>query len=392
MTVAAAYPFIEVTVDTSALQPIAQSSPGVLAVVGATAAGAAGGTAAPNTPTLVSTLDDADTLFSSVTNGVAASNPLHDALVLALLQDPKPSTLYGVRVDGGNVAAALASLDAADDVTFVVLAATTDIGGPASGGNPPTGLTALKEHVENVSADGNLRVGVAMVDPSHAKSPTYAADVLAAAEPLRSSTSRMIVVAARGSGDDAAVAAAAAIAGLPPDASIVLKQVRGISIPLTQQYGPSEIRALSEGGIVPIIDPALIVGTSLHFADGRCFTSDDSILFVDIRRFIDNLIRLLQAGLIALVGDARITKSGLTLLRARIEGILGPLQRSGSLDSFDVQIPVLDILSRPEASWSAADQATVTQARANRTVSAHLTVELGPAASKFEIILSPTFA
>jgi hypothetical protein len=34
----------------------------------------------------------------------------------------------------------------------------------------------------------------------------------------------------------------------------------------------------------------------------------------------------------------------------------------------------------------------VTEARANRTVSAHLTVELGPAASKFEIVLSPTFA
>ena len=52
-------------------------------------------------------------------------------------------------------------------------------GGPASGGNPPTGLTALKEHVENLSADGNLRIGVAMIDPKHAKSPTYAADVLA---------------------------------------------------------------------------------------------------------------------------------------------------------------------------------------------------------------------
>jgi hypothetical protein len=143
MTVAAAYPYIEVTVDTSALQPIAQRSPGVLAVVGVTPAGSAGGAAAPNTPTLVTTLDDADTLFSRVTGGVAASNPLHDALVLALLQDPKPSTLYGVRMDGGNVAAALASLDAADDVTFVALAATTDVGGAAAGGNAPTGLTAL---------------------------------------------------------------------------------------------------------------------------------------------------------------------------------------------------------------------------------------------------------
>ena len=43
MTVVAAYPYIEVTVDTSALQPVAQRSPGVLAVVGATAAGSSRG-------------------------------------------------------------------------------------------------------------------------------------------------------------------------------------------------------------------------------------------------------------------------------------------------------------------------------------------------------------
>ena len=38
-TVAAAFPFIEVSIDTSALQPTAQRSPGVIAVVGASTAG-----------------------------------------------------------------------------------------------------------------------------------------------------------------------------------------------------------------------------------------------------------------------------------------------------------------------------------------------------------------
>ena len=104
------------------------------------------------------------------------------------------------------------------------------------------------------------------------------------------------------------------------------------------------------------------------------------------------MTRRLQAGLIGLVGDTRITKSGLTLLRARIEGILGPLQRNGSLDGFEVQIPVLDILSRPEASWSPADKALVTEARTNRVVSAHVVAVLGPDAHKFEIVLAPTFA
>src|SRR5215470_647326 len=124
MPVTAAFPFIEIRIDTSALQPVAQRSPGVLAVVGTTPAGADGGAVAVNTPTVVSTPAEVHTLFSKVTGGTAASNPLHDALLLALQQDPRPSTVYGVRVGGDAVAAALASLDAADDVTFVVLAGT----------------------------------------------------------------------------------------------------------------------------------------------------------------------------------------------------------------------------------------------------------------------------
>ena len=55
----AAYPFIEVKIDTSGLQPVAERSPGVVAVVGKTATGAAGGTADTNKPYVVETLDQA---------------------------------------------------------------------------------------------------------------------------------------------------------------------------------------------------------------------------------------------------------------------------------------------------------------------------------------------
>jgi len=65
-TVPAAYPFIEVRIDTSALQPVAARSPGVIAIVGQTPAGADGGTAEVNKPQLVSTLDDAAELFAKV--------------------------------------------------------------------------------------------------------------------------------------------------------------------------------------------------------------------------------------------------------------------------------------------------------------------------------------
>jgi len=390
MAVAAAFPFVEVNIDTSALQPVAQRSPGVLAIVGQTAAGADGGAAAPDVPTLVSTLDDAGTLFSKVTNGVAAANPLYTALRTALLQNPRPSKLYGVRV-GTAVATALASLEAADDVTFVALAATTDVGQASSGGSAATGLTALKEHVESLSLDGSKRIGVAMVDPATPKSPTYVADVVAAVSGLRSSTSRMVLVAARGATGDAAVAAASAIAGYPPHISIVLKKVRGLSIPVAQQYSPSEIIGLSEAGIVPLIDPALIVGESLHFADGRCFTSSDDLLFVDLVRTLDDIDFRLKAGLIGLVGDARITRSGLTLLKTRIEGILGPLQRGSVIDGFAIQIPALDVLSLPETAWSPADRTIVTESRANRAVDVFVTVTYGPATHRIKVTLAPTF-
>jgi hypothetical protein len=389
-TVAAAFPFVEVTIDTSALQPVAQRSPGVLAIVGTTASGANGGAAAPNVPTVVSTLDDAATLFSKVTNGVAAQNPLYSALQLALLQNPRPSKLYGVRA-GADVAPALAALEAADDVTFVVLAATTDVGKAAAGADPATGLTALKNHVENMSAGGNKRIGVGMIDPAKVKTATYVADTVAAVESLRSSTSRMVLVAARGATQDAAVAAAAAIAGYAPSISIVLKQVNGVILPIAQQYGPSEITGLSEAGILPLIDPALIVGESVHFADGRCFTSSADLLFVDLVRTLDDIDFRLKAGLIGLVGDARITKSGLTLLKTRIEGILGPLQRAAVIDAFSMQIPALDVLSLPETAWSPADREIVNESRANRSVDVFVSITYGPATHRIKVTLAPTF-
>jgi hypothetical protein len=387
-TVPAAFPFVEVNIDTSALQPVAQRSPGVLAIVGST--GANPGTAAENTPTPVSTLDEAATLFTTINGGVPAENPLYSALKLAMLQTPQPSKFYGVR-EGGDLVAALASLDAADDVTFVVLAGTTTVGTAATNAAPATGLHALKAHAEDMTLVGNKRIGVAMIDPSVARSATYVTDTVGAAESLRSPISRMVLVAARGAAEDAAVAAAAAIAGHPPSMSIVLKRVNGVTLPLRQQYSPGEITGLSEAGIIPLIDPALIVGSSIHFADGRCFTSADDLLFVDLVRTLDDIDFRLKAGLIGLVGDARITKSGLTALRTQIEGILGPLQRTAVIDMFTIHIPALDVLSVPDTTWTEADKSLIKDSRTNRAVDAYVTITYGPATHRIKVTLAPTF-
>jgi hypothetical protein len=389
--VAAAYPFIEVRIDTSALRPVAQRAPGVIAVVGKTPNGAGGGAVAANTPMVVATRDDAATFFSKVGDNGPAATTLFSSLELALLQDPRPSKIYGVRVSGDDYAAALASLEGVDDVTFVALARETAVGEAATGNAPASGLMALKAHVENVSGQGNKRLGVAMVDPATSRSPSYPATVLAAVDKLKSDYSRMVLVAGRGADGDLATAAMAAMAALPPHISLVLKRVRGVKIPPEQQFSPGEITALSEGYVNPVIDPALILGTSLHFADGRCFTSDDELLFVDTIRTLDDIDFRLKAGLIGSVGDARITRAGLTQLRIKTEGILGVLKRAAVIEDFEVRIEVLDILDMPESAWTPAERELVETARANRSLGMLVTVTYGPAVHRLLVTLAPKF-
>jgi hypothetical protein len=183
----------------------------------------------------------------------------------------------------------------------------------------------------------------------------------------------------------------AAVAGLAPSTSIVLKRVRGISVATADQYSPTEIKALSEFGIVPIIQPALIVGGGFFFAEGRLFTSDANLLFVDIVRTLDDIDFRLKAGLIGAVGDARITKPGLVALKTRVDGIMGPLKRAATIDDYTIDIPVLNILSIPESSWTATERSLVTSARANRTIDVFVSVTYGPAVHVLLITLLPRF-
>ncbi|MDZ8258035.1 hypothetical protein [Nostoc sp. ChiQUE01b] len=388
-TIPAAFPFIEVKIDTSALTPVAQRSPGVIAIVGKSAAGSA----AVNKPFAIDTLDQAAELFATKNpDGTVTESTLYSSLKIAMLQDPKPSKIYGVKVDTDNYAAALASLEAADDVTFVSLANEVRVNIPGAGGGAATdALKALKDHVETMSAQGQKRIGVAMVDPATAKSNTYVDDIKNAVASLKSSSSRMVMIAARKATVDAATAAMSAIAGYDPQISMVLKKVRGFSMSVESQYSPSEIKGLSEAGIIPIIDPALIVGESLHLAEGRCFTTDADLTYIDIVRVLDDIDFRLKAGLIGAVGDARITKAGMTLLKTRVEGILGPLVRNNVIVNFAIDIPVLNILSVPETAWNATDRAIVQTARTNRVVDMSVSVTYGPAVHRLLVKLAPTF-
>jgi hypothetical protein len=391
-----AFPYVDVVIDTNALVPTAQRSPGVVAVVG----NADGATAPASTPLVITGHADAMSLFGKG----AAPTPLVNSLDLVLAQDPQPSVIYGVRTPAAdNYAAALAGLEAADDVTFVCLAGETSVGTATTGTTDATGLHALAEHVENMSNAGNRRMAVAMIDPEIARTATYVHDVLDAAGygSLTSASGRMILVAARGATTDptvtpgpvadAAAAATGAIAGYAPSTSVVLKQVRGFTIPINQQYVPAEVTGLSAAGAIPLIDPALIPGTGLYLADGGTFSSDAARNYVDIVRVLDDIEFRLRAGLIGTVGDARITKAGLTAVRVRVEAILGPLQLGAVIDDFSVSIPLLAILALPESTRSAIDEAQVVNARQTRRVSVLVSITYGPAVHRLNVTLAPQF-
>jgi hypothetical protein len=381
-----AYPFITVTVDTRGLVPVAQATPGVVAVVGDAEAGASAPAATP-----IAITDHQSALANFTKNG--QPNALTRSLDTVLAQDPLPTTVYGVATPGaGEYAEALAGLDAADDVAFVCLAGETGVGTATTANAAATQLTALKEHVEQMSAAGHQRMAVAMVDPTIARSATYAGEVLAAYADLRSDDGRMILVAARGATTDAAAAAMGTIAGYPPATSMVLKQVRAVTMPLTSQYTPAEITELAGGGMIPLIDPALIPGTGLFFADAGTFSSDAARNYIDIVRFLDDISFRLRAGLIGTVGDARITKAGLTALRVRIEGILGPFAQAGVIENPVVTFPLLAILSTDEGSRSADDAGQLATARATRQVTARIRFSYASVVQQIDLTLTPTFA
>lgn len=378
MTVTAEYPYIRVSIDTRGLQPAATRAFGNVAVVGS----AGGfGTATANIPVQVGSEAEARTLFANVDGSGAIANdgadagPLYHAVRTVLLQDPAPSRVYAVATDdsGGapGYAAALAALAAAP-VQFVSLAGEHDAGR----------LGALKSHVESASADGNRRIGVAAVDPDLTvpDGQTFAEAADAAYNALKSDSSRMVLAAARVSpagGQPAADVAAAvmgAMAGYRPHVSILMKQVRGVPVPLHRQFTGTEIKALAERFMLPLIDPELVPGEGIFLGSGRAYTTDTSRLYVDVVRVLDDIEFRLKAGLIGTIGNVRIDRLGMQALGSRIDGILGPLVTGRVIAGYSTNIPLLPVLEQEEAERSPGAAATLTTARTSRVVEVFLSV------------------
>ncbi|MFG3497643.1 hypothetical protein [Streptomyces sp. NPDC047928] len=393
---AAEFPFIKVRINTSGMRPQARRAVGDIAVVGS--AGAFG-TATANVPLQIGSVSEAREQFATQNDkGEFVGGPLYHAVRTALLQDPAPSRVFAVKTAdepaaGGapdsppvpGYAAALAVV-AALPVQLVCLAGETDVGR----------LEELKKHVEEVSAAGGARMGVAMVDPAlvPASGKTFAQAADETYRPLKSDTSRMILVAARVAKQegkptaDVAAAVTGAIAGHPPHSSVLMKPVNEVRIPLGSQFTGTEIHALTQKFIIPVIDPELIPGEGLYLGSGRCYTTRTERLYVDVVRVLDHIEFLLKAGLIGSIGETRIDRLGMQALRSRIDGILSPLVTSGVITAFTIDIPLLPILEAEEAARTPGQVTTLTTARTERTVEVLLSVTYAGAVHFLDVNLA----
>ncbi|TMV00051.1 hypothetical protein [Streptomyces sp. DASNCL29] len=360
------------------MQPLARRAVGNVAIIGSTSGF---GSAKPNVPLQIGSEAEARQHFATLQDGAVAdegrsAGPLYHAVRTALLQNPGPSRVYAIPTadvaEAPGYGAAL-TVAAALPVQLVCLAGEV---GPAP-------LELLKDHVDEVSAMGSARMGVAMVDPELAvpENKTFAQAANDAYTNLKTASSRMILVAARVAAgphgepaSDVAAAVTGAIAGFPPHTSVLMKQIREVRIPLEKQFSGTEIKDLAEAFIIPVIDPELIPGEGLFLGSGRCYTTDPQRLYVDVIRVLDHIEFVLKAGLIGSIGDTRIDRLGMQALRSRVNGLLSPLLGAGIITDYTIDIPLLPILEAEEAQRSPGQETVLGDARTERRVEVLLSV------------------
>lgn len=378
-THSAAFPFVSVDVDTSALARTAARSPGVVAVVGESSLDAAH----DEVPTQISTIAEAAAKFDG---------KLLESLVTVMTQRRRPERVYAVQTAGGNANHYGSALDAilgVDDITGVALAKETRV----------AQLKKLRDHVQTAQSDGNKRIGYAMVDPAFAEAD-YPTKANAKYASLKGDLARMVLVAARlATTDDdppevpdVAAATMSIVHGHAPHISALLKPLNGFKIPLEAQFTKTEIEQLSSLGINPVIDPQLMPGEGLHLAEGRLYSTNSELLYIDTVRTLDDIEFRLRAGLMGMIGDARITRVGLTKVKNRIAGILERLVRASVITRFAIEIPVLEALLIPADGRSPGDDQLITEARSQRVVVIGIEVVYGPAVHRIDVTLHPSFA
>ncbi|HRC85720.1 MAG TPA: hypothetical protein PK413_08940, partial [Thermoanaerobaculia bacterium] len=236
-------------------------------------------------------------------------------------------------------------------------------------------IEALASHVNSVSntgGDGKERIGVAMLGKGVTDTTVLSGAM---------SINRMVMVAHR-SDQDAAAAVAGAIGGQEPHISMLLKSV---AISQDTEFSDSEIDAFNTARVNWLTDPLLLPGKSIHLGEG--YTLGSTQPYIDIVRTIDDISFKLKARLIQVIGELRISRSGLRSLVSLMSSILEPLVERGVIESYDIFIPVLALLDKNPATLTAAELTQINNAQNDRVVAASVTVDYAGAIHRLNITL-----
>jgi hypothetical protein len=363
---------------------------GNVAVIGAAAQGADNVPVAVADPAAVRKVFGAETVPDPADSTKSVPNSaLSAALTLLFRQTPGPSQVWGVKVAGNatdavaDPAAGLAAIENLD-VQLVVLAATPLDGTSGAPGGAVGKLVAHVVSVSNTGAEGKERMGVAMLakgnaDPNVVTGKSGLVD------------DRMIYVAHR-SDQDAAAAVAGTIAGYQPHVSMLLKQVAIDSEPFTS----TEIDALNGSetfdsgpagnGVNWLVDPSLIPGGGTYLGEGYTGNPGGK-KYIDVQRVIDDVAFKVKARLIRTIGQLRISRSGLRALTVQMQAVLDPLVAGGFLESYDIVIPVLDLLDADPDALTEAQLQTIQNAQTDRFVEILVAVDYAGAVHRLAITL-----
>lgn len=357
--------FVNVTVDTSALYQVQARDYGTVAVVGT------GTPSGSSTSVRLGNYAEVDALYPTDSElSIGVKNAFANGASSVYAAD------IGETKNLSTIETGLASL-LNNDVQVVALAATpeTDVIAYIS--------DALASHV---AAAGTERVGVFALAQNEDgdTAPTAVKNMLAADK------TRMFGVAHK-SASDVATVIAGLLASAKPWESLIMKNVSGVV--QTSQFTTAQITTLDTAQINPLVDPLYLTGTGYVLGtDYTCGLISGGIYRVDIRRTLDDVTYKLKAGLTnpTIIGNIRINKTGLSALSGKISAILQTAVNDGEIESYSIDIPVLNALIKDLNSRSDAEAAAIVTARTTRNIDVTVVVVYSGAIHTIDVELKFT--
>lgn len=225
------------------------------------------------------------------------------------------------------------------------------------------------------------RIGVAMLAKGAADPAVVTGNLV---------TERMVYVAHK-SDEDVAAAVAGTIAGHEPHVSLLLKRVKVRSdafsaadlVKLNDSEGPNSAGPAGKG-VNWLVDPPLIPGAGVYLGEG--YTGNPrGKKYIDIVRTVDDITFRLKARLIGTIGNLRISRSGLRGLVAEMETVLEPLRRSEVIEAYEIVVPILSLLDKPQR--TPVEDALVQAAQTDRAAEAMVRVDYAGAIHRINITL-----